>query len=133
MERLPGHQVLRADALFDALMGVLLLIAPSHRVYEALDLPIAQPEIFTQVAGVFAIAFAILLWEAPTHAVLERAIGRAACLANALGVLVIPLWLVSGELDIEIRGKITFWVVAGILALFTLGEARYFRPLSPGR
>ncbi len=133
MERLPGHQVLRADALFDALMGVLLLIAPSHRVYEALDLPIAQPEIFTQVAGVFAIAFAILLWEAPTHAVLERAIGRAACLANALGVLVIPLWLVSGELDIEIRGKITFWVVAGILALFALGEARYFQPPSPGR
>lgn len=132
MERLPGHQVLRADALFDAVMGVLLLLAPSHKIFDALDLPVAQPEIFTQVAGVFAIAFAILLWEAPTHAVLERAIGRAACIANALGVLVIPLWLVSGELDIDLRGKVTFWVITAILALFTLGEARYFQPPAAG-
>lgn len=131
MERFPGHQVLRANALVDALIGVLLLLAPSHKIYDALDLPIAQPEIFTQVAGVFAIAFAILLWDAPAHAVLERAVGRAACLANALGVLVIPLWLVSGELDIDLQGKITFWVITAIVALFTLGEARYFQPSPP--
>ena len=128
MQRIPGHTILRADAIFDAVMGILLLLAPSHRIYEALDLPIATPEIFTQVAGVFAITFAILLWEAPTHAVLERAVGRAACLANALGLLVIPLWIVSGDLGIDLRGKILLWAIAAIVGVFCLGEGRYFQP-----
>ena len=133
MKQLTGQQILQADAIFDAVMGVLLLLAPSHRVYEALDLPIAQPEIFTQVAGVFAIAFAMLLWEAPANAVLERTIGRTACLANALVVLVIPLWLVSGELDIGLGGKVLLWVITGVIAAIAAGEARYFEPRPAGR
>ena len=128
MNRISGHQLLRADAVLNALIGVLLLLAPSHHIYEALDLPIAQPEIFTQVAGVYAIALAMLLWEAPAHRQLERLVGRTACLANALAVLVIALWLVSGQIDTDSRGKILLWVIATPIAFFAIAEARYFQP-----
>ena len=128
MQTLPGLQVLRGNALFAALLGVLLLLAPSHRLYDTFGLPIAQPELFTQLAGVFSIALAALLWEAPARVLLERLIGRAVCTANALSVLVTLLWLVSGELDVNATGKVVLGLVTAILGVFALLEARYFQP-----
>ena len=132
MQRLTGQQILRGNALFHALLGVLLLLAPSHPLYDGLDLPSAQPELFTQLAGVFVIALAALLWEAPAHASGERLVGRAACVANALSVLVTLLWLVSGELDTGIRGKALLWAVTVLLAGFAALEAGYFQPAAEG-
>ena len=128
MQTLPGLQVLRGNALFAALLGVLFLLAPSHWLYETLGLPIAQPELFTQLAGVFSIALAALLWEAPARVLFERLVGRAVCTANALSVLVTLLWLVSGKLDVDVTGKVVLGIVTAILAVFALLEARYFQP-----
>ena len=96
--------------------------------YTFLGLPIAQPELFTQLAGVFSIALAALLWEAPARVLLERLIGRAVCAANGLSVLVTLLWLVSGKLDVDVTGKVVLGIVTAILAVFALLEARYFQP-----
>jgi hypothetical protein len=133
MKQLSGQHLLRANAVISAVVGVLLLLAPSHRLYDALDLPIAEPEIFAQLAGVYAIAFSMLLWEAPINARIERLVGRAACFANALAVLVIALWLVSGQIDTDLRGKILLWVIAAPIAFCAVAEARYFQPESSRR
>ena len=42
---------LRADAVFDAGMGLLLLMASWDALYEALGLPLAAPPMYAQVAG----------------------------------------------------------------------------------
>ncbi len=123
-----SRQALRADAVFDALMGALLILAPSRGFYDALDLPSAKPELFTQMAGGLLLAFALLLWEAPEKRVLAESVGRAACIANALGVVILPLWLLSGELDIGAQGKGLLWIVTAILAVFAVFESRYLRP-----
>ena len=122
-----SRNALRADAIFDALMGALLILAPSRGLYERLDLPSARPELFTQLAGGLLLAFALLLWEAPEKRLVAEAVGRAACIANALGVVILPLWLLSGEVDIGVQGKSLLWAVTVILAAFAILEARYLR------
>lgn len=121
-----ARQVLRADAIFDALMGVLLLLARNDTLFERLGLPIAQPEVFTQMLGGLLIGFAVLLWEAPTHPILERHIGRVAGAVNVVGAVLLALWLLTGELDIPARGQVLLWASAAILAAFAAVESRYF-------
>jgi hypothetical protein len=124
----PVRTVLRADALFDAVMGALLLLSPSRDLFESLGLPDARPEIFTQMLGGLLLCFALLLWEAPGNRHMEHHIGRAACIANALGTLVLVLWLTSGELDIPAKGDVLLWAVTAVLAAFAALEFRHARP-----
>jgi hypothetical protein len=119
--------ILRLDAAFIALIGTVLLLAPSTSFHKALDLPVANPAIYTQLAGGMFLAFALLLWEAPTDPVLERHVGRAAAIAQFLAVVILPLWLLSGELDNGTQGKVILWIVTVVLAGFAAAETRYLR------
>jgi hypothetical protein len=119
--------VLRVNAAVYGLIGVFLLLAPRHSLYDVLDLPTPDPELFTQLAGALFVAFAVLLWEAPSHPVLQRAVGRAAALANALGAMLTALWLISGELDLSGLGNTTLWVLTVVLAALAALEARFLR------
>ena len=115
--------VLRADALLDLAVGVLLLLAPWDGLYAALDLPHAKPELFVQVAGGLLVAFAYLLWVAPTAEVLTRQVALVAAVANALAVVLIVGWLVAGGLGIGALGSALLIAVAAALALFAGAEA----------
>ena len=54
-------RVLRADAILDVAPGLVLLAATWGGLFDALDLPHPEPELFTQVAGGLLLAFGYLL------------------------------------------------------------------------
>jgi hypothetical protein len=127
MQAWAGQHILRADALFRAVLGVVLLLSPRENFFvDLLDLPNAEPELFTQVAGGLLMAMAVLLWEAPAQPVLERAIGRASAVANSLTLVLLLIWLLSGELDIGGLGKGLLWAVTVGTGAFAFLETRYF-------
>jgi hypothetical protein len=128
VQRLNPALVLTANAIFDGLVGALLVLAPTSGLFDGLGLPVAEPELYTQVAGGLLLVFAVLLWEAPTDPVLERHVGRAAAAANVLGAVVLAPWLISGELDASRRGEVFLWAATLVVAVLAVFEARYLRP-----
>jgi hypothetical protein len=115
--------VLRADAVFDAAMGLLLLAATWDGLYEALGLPVARPALYAQLAGGLLLAYAYLLWLGDDR----RRLAAVTATVNALAVLVLAIWLLSGELGAETLGEVILWLAAAVLALFALLEFRLAR------
>ena len=116
--------VLRADAVLDLALGLLLLAAIWDGLYSALDLPDAEPGFFAQLAGALLIAFSYLLWIAPRDVRLSHAVSAAAAVANALGVLLIGAWLAVGELDVDGLGSVLLAALGLVLAVFAALEWR---------
>jgi hypothetical protein len=112
-------RVLRADAILDVALGFVLLAATWGGLYDALDLPHPEPELFTQVAGGLLLAFGYLLWIAPRDASLTQAVSFTAAFANALGTVVLLVWLAGGYVD-----GILLWALVPVLAAFAVLEAR---------
>lgn len=115
--------VLRADAVFDAAMGLLLLSASWDDLYDALGLPVARPAFYAQLAGGLLLAYAYLLWQGGDRL---RLAGVTAAI-NALGVVVIAVWLLSGELEAETLGEVLLWAASAALAIFAVLELRLAR------
>lgn len=112
---------LRADALFDAGMGLLLLAASWDALYEALGLPVAEPAMYAQVAGGLLLGYAYLLWSGASGPGVRRLAGSTAAV-NVAGVLVVGAWLVAGELDAERLGQVILWAAVAALAAFAVAE-----------
>ena len=112
-------RVLRADAVLDVALGFVLLAATWGGLYDALDLPHPEPELFTQVAGGLLLAFGYLLWLAPRDVNLTQAVSLTAAFANALGAVVLIVWLVGGHVD-----GVLLWALVPVLAAFAALEAR---------
>lgn len=119
--------VMRADAVFDLALGLLLLVATWGGLYDLLRLPIAQPEIFTQAGGAVLIGFAYLLSQAPDEPGLLRPIATGAAIANGLGAFVILVWLVTGKLGIGSAGTVLFVIVLLVLIAFAFFQYRISR------
>lgn len=117
---------LRADAVFDAGMGALLLMASWDALYEALGLPLAVPAMYAQVAGGLLCGYAYLLWTGATAPGVRRLAGTTA-VVNVAGVVVLGIWLVSGELGAETLGEVVLWAAVVALAAFAVTEARIAR------
>jgi hypothetical protein len=116
----------RADAVFDAGMGVLLLSASWDDLYDTLQLPVARPALYAQVAGGLLLGYAYLLWagvDTPARHILA---GTTAAV-NVAGVLVVGAWLVSGNLDAGSLGEVILWLAAAALAVFAVAEIRIAR------
>jgi hypothetical protein len=116
----------RADAVFDAGMGVLLLSASWDELYDALQLPLAQPALYAQVAGGLLLGYAYLLWvgvETPARGMLA---GTTAAV-NTAGVLVVGAWLHSGILDSGALGEVILWLAVVALTVFAVAEIRIAR------
>lgn len=124
-----GRLLLRFDAVFDFVLGVLLLTATWSDLYETLDLPQAEPEVFTQLAGGLLVTYAYLLWVAPLNRFFATQISLATGVANAVGVVLLAIWLSSGDLDIGDLGAILLNVVSAILAVLAALELGLYRHL----
>ena len=114
--------LIRVDAVFDFLAGLLLLLAPWDALWRALDLPRAQPELWAQLAGGLLIGFAYLLWLAPRSSQLLPPVALTGAVANAVGVVLIVAWLASGDLDVGSLGESLLAAFAALLAVFAVGE-----------
>ena len=112
--------VLRADAIFDLVVGVLLLSATWDGLFSALDLPHTEPELWMQVAGGLLVTFGYLLWIAPREPHLAHAVLGAAAFANGLAAVLLPLWILFGELDVGALGTALLVAVSALLAFFAI-------------
>ena len=114
--------VLRADAIFDLVVGVLLLSATWDGLFSALDLPHTEPELWMQVAGGLLVTFGYLLWIAPREPHLAHAVLGAAAFANGLAAVLLPLWILFGELDVGALGTALLFVLGkGAIGLYLGG------------
>ena len=127
--------VLRADAVAYVVFGLVLLAAPWGGLWSALDLPQAQPELWTQLAGATALGIGYLMWIAPRNEDLARATAAAAGVTNTVAALVVAGWLVAGDLDAGALGTTLVVLVALAAAVFAVAElaiaSRRIGPLLP--
>jgi hypothetical protein len=117
------RQVMRANAVFYALAGLLLLVSTWQGLYDLLRLPVAQPEVFTQLAGAVLIGFAYVLSTTPDNPAMLRPVATGVAVANGLAAFVIIVWLVTGKLGIGGFGDVIF--VASLLLLAALAYFQY--------
>jgi hypothetical protein len=112
--------VLLVDAVYSAAVGVLFLAGTWDGLWDALDLPQGQPALFVQIGGALLWGIAYLLWLAARTPSLMVPVARASALMNALSVVVIVVWLISGELDIGTLGTVLLIAAAALSAAFTV-------------
>jgi hypothetical protein len=125
-----GRLLLRLDAVFDFILGLLLLTATWSDLYDTLDLPQAEPEMFTQLAGGLLVAYAYLLWMAPLNRFFATQMSLATGAANAVGVVLLAIWLSSGDLEVGDLGGILLNVVSAILAVLAALQLGLYRRLT---
>jgi hypothetical protein len=97
--------ILRANAVFDLAVGLVLGAATWDALYDALGAHKPNPAPLAQLAGVFFCAFAYLLWIAPRDVRLARAVAAA-------GKLSLP-----AQQDVVVLG------VAVVCGAFAVAEA----------
>jgi hypothetical protein len=109
---------LRARALLDVAIGILLLAATWDGLYDALDLPLPRPELYAQIAGAALLGFAYLLWIAPRSEAVTQAVTLAAAIGNALSAVILLVWLVRGDVD-----GLLLWLFLPVCAVSAAIEA----------
>jgi hypothetical protein len=118
--------ILRADAIFDLSFGALTFLAPWIRgLFDLLDLPNPQPEVYTQVGGGLLVVCAYLLWISPGDEALARPVTLSIGLVNAVGVILVAGWLIAGNLGVGTLGTLILAAACAILAVFSVVELRY--------
>ena len=124
MTAVQARQVLRANAVFDFVAGLLLLSGTWDGLWDALDLPQGKPAIFVQVGGAALVGWAYLLWRAAEEPPLRATVARAAAGVDGLGAVVVLIWLVTGlPEDVDALGTILLIALVLVLGAFALIKA----------
>ena len=108
---------LRADSLLLFAVSVLLLASTWTALYETLGLPLADPELYAQLAGAVTLAVAYLLWIAPRDVRLTQAVAATAALGNGLSAAILLVWLGTDRVD-----SVLLWLFVPVLAAFAAVE-----------
>lgn len=128
-----ARQVLRANAVLDFAAGLLLLAGTWDGLWDALDLPQAQPALFAQVGGAALLGFAYLLWRAADEPPLRAPVALAAAGADGLAALVVLVWLVAGlPGDVDALGTVLLIALLVVLGAFAVLKARIARAPAGG-
>jgi hypothetical protein len=115
-------RVLIVDALINLVLGLALL---SFRLTAHwLGIPDSTSAFYPMILGgvLFGIGVA-LLWETVRGEAQSVGLGLAGAVAiNLSGGLVLTMWLLLGDLDLPLRGKVILWVLAGVLVSISFAE-----------
>lgn len=108
------------NAVYSVAVAALLLAGTFDELWEALDLPQAQPALFVQIGGALLLGIAYLFWLAARTPSLMLPMARASALMDALSVVVIVVWLIAGDLDTGTLGTVLLIWAAALGAAFTV-------------
>ena len=111
--------VLLADAVFSAVIGVIMLAGSWDELYDKLDFPQGQPSFFVQIGGAVLVGVAYLLWVSARTPALMVPVARAAATMSALSAAVIVAWLIHGKLGIDTQGKVELVAALALMCGFT--------------
>jgi hypothetical protein len=109
---------LRSDAALLLVVALLLLASTWTDLYDALGLPLSDPELYAQLAGAVMLAVAYLLWIAPRDVRLTQAVAASAALGNGLSAAILLVWLGTDRVD-----SVLLWLFVPVLAAFAALEA----------
>jgi hypothetical protein len=115
--------ILRANALFDLVVGLVLGAATWDALYEALGAHKPNPAPLAQLAGVLFVAFAYLLWIAPRDVKLTRVVAAAGVIANGGTALLVLAWELPGKLSLPTQQDVLVIGVAVVCGAFAVAEA----------
>jgi hypothetical protein len=115
--------LLKIDAAINLILGILLLTFPLKLV-KALGVPMAAPSFYPSILGgvLFGIGLALLVecYRQPNGL---GGLGLAgAIVINLCGGFVLAIWLLSGSLNLPLRGQIFLWTLVLLLVGLSLIE-----------
>lgn len=114
--------LLRLDGVFEGLFGALLIVSPFVGLYDALALPGPASRPAVVVVGLALLTLLPVLWRASRTP--QRGFVRALAIANGAGALLFSLWVLVWNATFHPAGAIFTLVVAGILAVLAILQAR---------
>jgi hypothetical protein len=115
--------VLRANALFDLAVGLILGAATWDALYDLLHAHKPNPAPLAQLAGILLCAFAYLLWIAPRDVRLTRAVAAASAFANGATLLLAAAWELPGRLTLPAKDDAAIIFVGLVCGAFAVAEA----------
>ena len=113
------------DAAINLILGFLLLVFPFD-LFQFFGLPIEAPSFYASILGgvLVGIGIALLIerFRSPADMV-GLGLGGAITI-NIYATLILTGWLVSGKLNIPLRGRLVLWGLVVILAAISWFELR---------
>ncbi|MEX0666348.1 MAG: hypothetical protein WD598_16460 [Acidimicrobiia bacterium] len=128
--RIPMAVVLKANALVSLVFGVLMLAATWEDLYAELDIPVPRPWVYAQLLGAVLVGLAYVAWQAARDEGQTRFVARGLALMDAIGFVVISVWVFSDDPGVPSSGSLGSWIfdlTAAGLAILAVLEARAFR------
>jgi len=122
-----GSGVLKTAGLVAVILGVFLALSSWDGLYDAIDLPKANPALSAQIGGAALIAVGYLLWVAGSRTELIGIVAAAGAVLYGVLAVLIAAWVIfrsNLELGIDTQGEVTLIVIAVILAGLALALAR---------
>ena len=112
-----GKLLLLIDAIINLFLGVVLL-AYSEFMIDMLGLPETGQKFYPNILGaiLFGIGIALVIETRRTGAFIGLGLGGAIVI-NLMGGMVLFIWLLSGMLDIPIKGMVILWSLDFILLI----------------
>ena len=108
--------LLKVDAAINLILGILLLAFPLKLV-KALGMPMAEPSFYPTILGgvLFGIGIALLIeCYRQSNGLIGLGLGGAIAI-NLCGGVVLAIWLLSGSLNLPLRGQIFLWSLVLLL------------------
>ena len=115
--------LLKADAIINLILGVLLMAFPTGLV-KVLGIPPAESSFYPTLLGgvLFGIGLA-LLFECYGKSSRLNGLGLGGAIAiNLCGGLVLTVWLLSDALKLSLRGQLLLWLLVLLLIGLSLLE-----------
>ena len=123
-----GKTLILIDSIINLLLGVILL-AYSKPIIKIFGLPVSEQYFYPNILGaiLFGIGIALLIEYRRRGELIGLGLGGAISI-NMMGGIVLFVWLVFGNLNLPIQGKIILWLIVVILVgISTLELSAYLK------
>ena len=117
------QKILLIDSAINFGLGLLLIAFPP-RLMLLLGVPIAEHSFYPNILGAVltGIGVALLIeYFRGTQGIVGLGLGGAVAI-NLFAGLALGVWLVSGKLEIPLRGQVLLWLLVIILVVLSGGE-----------
>lgn len=110
-----GKTLILIDSIINLLLGVVLL-AYSEPIVKLFGLPVTEQYFYPNILGaiLFGIGIALYIEYRRKGELIGLGLGGAISI-NMMGGIVLFVWLVFGNLNLPIQGKIILWILDVIL------------------
>ena len=121
-------KLLFADALINLILGVLLATFPKT-VVDFLGVPNIDATFYPSILGAVLIGIGVaLVIECYRKPIRPAGLGLHGAIAiNLCGAVFLVGWLLSGKLEIPLRGHVFLWSLAALLIVISLVELFFGR------